>query len=140
MKPGSLPAEAHVGGAGAADGAAAVPPTLEAFRDAIDPDHVYSERDLLTLYLETYPPARSPAIDGKIARNRRLCERQDAALARMEAVLVEAPRPDHALEGWFAPYLVKRLADAGVATFEQARGQQLHEPGVILRRATGLRK
>ncbi|PRE10787.1 integrase [Burkholderia gladioli] len=122
LKPGSLPAEAHAGGAGAADGAAAVPPTLEAFRDAIDPDHVYSERDLLTLYLETYPPARSPAIDRKVARNRRLRERQDAALARMEAALVEAPRPDHELEGWFAPYLVQRLAEAGVTTFEQLLG------------------
>uniref|UniRef100_UPI00240F486F phage integrase family protein n=1 Tax=Burkholderia gladioli TaxID=28095 RepID=UPI00240F486F len=122
LKPGSLPAEAHAGGADGAKGAAgeaAVPPTLDAFRDAIDPDHVYSERDLLTLYLETYPPARSPAIDRKVARNRRLRERQDAALARMEAALVEAPRPDHALDGWFAPYLVTRLADAGVATFNQ---------------------
>ncbi|WP_265332886.1 phage integrase family protein [Burkholderia gladioli] len=99
-----------------------VPPTLDAFRDAIDPDHVYSERDLLTLYLETYPPARSPAIDRKVARNRRLRERQDAALARMEAALVEAPRPDHALDGWFAPYLVTRLSDAGVATFAQLLG------------------
>nr|WP_186183709.1 phage integrase family protein [Burkholderia gladioli] len=125
LKPGSLPAEAHAGGADGAKGAAgeaAVPPTLDAFRDAIDPDHVYSERDLLTLYLETYPPARSPAIDRKVARNRRLRERQDAALARMEAVLVEAPRPDHALEGWFSPFLVARLAEAGVATFEQLLG------------------
>ncbi|WP_279607866.1 phage integrase family protein [Burkholderia gladioli] len=125
MKPGSLPAEAHAGGAGAADGAdgaAAVPPTLKAFRDAIDPGHVYSERDLLTLYLETYPPARSQAIDRKVARNRRLRERQDAALARMEAALVEAPRPAHEIEGWFAPYLVTRLADAGVTTFEQLLG------------------
>ncbi|MBW5286793.1 tyrosine-type recombinase/integrase [Burkholderia gladioli] len=125
LTPGSLPAEAHAGGAegaGGAGGEAAVPPTLDAFRDAIDPDHVYSERDLLTLYLETYPPARSPTIDRKVARNRRLRERQDAALARMEAALVEAPRPDHALEGWFAPYLVTRLAEAGVATFAQLLG------------------
>ncbi|MGN4077000.1 phage integrase family protein, partial [Burkholderia gladioli] len=119
LKPGSLPAEAHAGGA---EGEAAVPPTLDAFRDAIDPDHVYSERDLLTLYLETYPPARLPTIDRKVARNRRLRERQDAALARMEAVLVEAPRPDHELEGWFAPFLVTRLAEAGVATFAQLLG------------------
>lgn len=125
LKPGSLPAEAHAGGADGAKGAAgeaAVPPTLDAFRDAIDPDHVYSERDLLTLYLETYPPARSLAIDRRVARNRRLRERQDAALARMEAALVEAPRPDHALEGWFAPYLVTRLAEVGVATFAQLLG------------------
>ncbi|WP_244114572.1 phage integrase family protein [Burkholderia gladioli] len=115
LKPGSLQAEAHAGGADGAEGEAALPPTLDAFRDAIDPDHVYSERDLLSLYLETYPPARSPTIDRKVARDRRLRERQDA-------VLVEAPRPDHELEGWFAPFLVTRLAEAGVATFAQLLG------------------
>ncbi|MGN4023229.1 phage integrase family protein, partial [Burkholderia gladioli] len=37
----------------------------------------------------------------------------------MEAALVEAPRPDHLLEGWFAPAVVERLAAAGVMTFDQ---------------------
>ncbi len=83
LRPGSLPAEAHAGGRQGEAGAAPVPPTLEAFRDQVDPDHVYSERDLLALYLEQFPPARSPSIDRKVARNRRLRERQDAALARM---------------------------------------------------------
>ncbi|WP_241172586.1 phage integrase family protein [Burkholderia gladioli] len=127
MKPGSLPARRTP--------AAPMPPVApmaplarrrcrprSTFRDAVDPDHVYSERDLLTLYLETYPPARSPAIDRKVARNRRLRERQDAALARVEAAIVEAPRPDQLLGGWFAPFLVTRLAEAGVTTFEQLLG------------------
>ncbi|WP_244118537.1 hypothetical protein [Burkholderia gladioli] len=43
-------------------------------------------------------------------RNRRLRERQDAALARMEAALVEAPRPDHLFEGWLVPAVVELLA------------------------------
>ncbi|WP_186020609.1 phage integrase family protein [Burkholderia gladioli] len=119
LRPGSLPAEAHAGAGQGEAGAAPVPPTLEAFRDQVDPDHVYSERDLLALYLEQFPPARSPAIDRKVARNRRLRERQDAALARMEAALVEAPRPDHQLEGWFAPAVVERLAAAGATSFDQ---------------------
>ncbi|WP_341772145.1 phage integrase family protein [Burkholderia gladioli] len=122
LRPGSLPAEAHAGAGQGEAGAAPAPPTLEAFRDQVDPDHVYSERDLLALYLEQFPPARSPAIDRKVARNRRLRERQDAALARMEAALVEAPRPDHLLEGWFAPAVVERLAAAGVMTFDQLLG------------------
>ncbi len=117
LRPGSLPAEAHAGAGQGEPGAAPVPPMLDAFRDQVDPDHVYSERDLLALYLEQFPPARSPAIDRKVARNRRLRERQDAALARMEAALIEAPRPDHLLEGWFAPAVVERLAAAGVMTF-----------------------
>ncbi|KVN49359.1 phage integrase family protein [Burkholderia ubonensis] len=112
LKPGSLPRDAHAGGAGAVE-----VPTLETFRAAVDPDAFYSERELVALYVETYPPASSPAVDRKIARNRRLRERQDAALARMEASLVEAPQPEHALDGWFDARVVARLAAAGVATF-----------------------
>jgi len=94
-------------------------PTLEAFRAAVDPDAFYSERELVELYVDTYPPASSPALERKVARNRRLRERQDAALARMEASLVEAPQPEHSLDGWFDARLVARLAAAGVATFAQ---------------------
>ncbi|RQT22119.1 integrase [Burkholderia contaminans] len=116
LKPGSLPRDAHAGGA---EGGAVDVPTLEAFRDAVDPDAFYSERELVALYVETYPPASSPALDRKVARNRRLRERQDAALARMEASLVEAPQLEHTLEGWFDARLVARLAAAGVTTFAQ---------------------
>ncbi|WP_175914687.1 phage integrase family protein [Burkholderia metallica] len=118
LKPGSLPRDAHAGGA---EGRAAdrEVPTLEAFRAEVDPDAFYSERELVALYVETYPPATSPALDRKVARNRRLRERQDAALARMEASLVEAPQPEHALDGWFDAKLVARLATAGVATFAE---------------------
>ncbi|WP_431229157.1 phage integrase family protein [Burkholderia contaminans] len=116
LKPGSLPRDAHAGGA---ESGAVEVPTLEAFRAAVDPDAFYSERELVALYVETYPPASSPALDRKVARNRRLRDRQDAALARMEASLVEAPQIEHALDGWFDAKLVARLAAAGVATFAQ---------------------
>ncbi|WP_420213436.1 phage integrase family protein (plasmid) [Burkholderia aenigmatica] len=116
LKPGSLPRDAHAGGA---EGGAVEVPTLEAFRAAVDPDAFYSERELVALYVETYPPASSVTLDRKVARNRRLRDRQDAALARMEASLVEAPQLDHMLDGWFDARLVARLADAGVATFAQ---------------------
>ncbi|WP_341774330.1 phage integrase family protein [Burkholderia gladioli] len=33
--------------------------------------------------------------------------------------MVEAPRPDHLLEGWFAPAVVERLAAAGATSFDQ---------------------
>ncbi len=113
-EPGSLPRDAH---AGAAVGREV--PTLEMFRDAVDPDAVYNERELVAMYVETFPPASSIALDRKVARNRRLRERQDAALARMEASLVEALQLEHTLEGWFDARLVERLAAAGVATFAQ---------------------
>lgn len=52
------------------------------------PDAFYSECELVALYVETDPRATVPALDRKGARNRRLRERQDAALARTEARLV----------------------------------------------------
>ncbi|WP_342613495.1 site-specific integrase [Burkholderia ambifaria] len=120
LKPGSLPRDAHAGAA--AGRAIGEVPTLEAFRESVDPDAFYSERELVALYVETYPPATSPALDRKVARNRRLRDRQDAALARMEASLVEAPQPEHTLDGWFDARLVTRLAAAGVTTFAELLG------------------
>lgn len=117
LKPGSLPRDAHAGAA--AGRAASEVPTLDAFRAAVDPDAFYNERELVALYVETYPPASSPALERKVARNRRLRNRQDAALARMEASLVEAPQLGHTLDGWFEPKLVARLAAVGVATFAE---------------------
>ncbi|WP_231130894.1 phage integrase family protein [Burkholderia vietnamiensis] len=118
LKPGSLPRDAHAGGAaGGAAGREVL--TLEAFRAEVDPDAFYSERELVALYVETYPPATSPALDRKVARNRRLRDRQDAALACMEASLVEAPQPEHTLGGWFDVRLVARLAAAGITTFAE---------------------
>ncbi|WP_254223024.1 phage integrase family protein [Burkholderia multivorans] len=114
LKPGSLPRDAHAGAAAGQE-----VPTLDAFRAAVDPDAFYSERELVALYVDTYPPASSSALDRKVARNRRLRERQDAALARMEASLVEAPQLEHTLDGWFDARLVARLAAAGVDTFAQ---------------------
>ncbi|MBM5621908.1 site-specific integrase [Burkholderia pseudomallei] len=114
LKPGSLPRDAHAGAAAGRE-----VPTLEAFRAEVDPDAFYSEPELVALYVETYPPMSSPALDRKVARNRRLRDRQDAALARMEASLVEAPQPEHALDGWFDARVVARLAGAGVTTFAE---------------------
>ena len=116
LRPGSLPRDAHAGGA---EGGAVEVPTLEVFRAEVDPDAFYSERELVALYVETYPPASSVTLDRKVARNRRLRERQDAALARMEASLVEAPQPEHTLDGWFDARVVARLAAAGVTTFAE---------------------
>ena len=121
LKPGSLATGAeHDAAAAPAD--ARLSPTLEAFREAVDPDAVYSERELVALYVEAWPPATSPALERKAARNRRLRARQDAALARMEKSLVEAPQPEHTLAGWFAPQVVERLGAAGVATLADLLG------------------
>ncbi|CAH2778686.1 MAG: Mobile element protein [uncultured Caballeronia sp.] len=108
LKPGSIPpAELH-----AQDSV----PTLDAYRDNIDPDGVYSEAELLELYRADFPPEASPRVDRRIARNARLRRRQADALARMEKALVQDPLPDHPLEGWFEPVVVTRLQAAGLAT------------------------
>jgi site-specific recombinase XerC len=108
LKPGSIPAaELH----GRDD-----VPTLEAYREQVDPDGVYGEAELLELYRADFPPAASPRVDRKIVRNARLRARQTAALARMESTLAEAPAPDHPLDGWFEPAVAARLAAAGQTT------------------------
>uniref|UniRef100_UPI003BEEE740 hypothetical protein n=1 Tax=Burkholderia arboris TaxID=488730 RepID=UPI003BEEE740 len=83
-----MPADTHAGGAESrAIGEAS---TLEAFRQSVDPDAFYSEREHVSLYIETYPSATSLAIDRKVVRNRHLRHRQDVAPVRMEASLVKA--------------------------------------------------
>lgn len=91
-------------------------PSLDEFRERIDPDGVYGESELLALFEEAYPPGGSPALDRRAARNARLRRRQAEALARMEASLVQEPRPDHPVEGWFEPAVSARLAAAGLMT------------------------
>lgn len=108
LRPGSIPlAELH----GRDD-----VPTLEVYRAQVDPDGVYGEAELLALYRGDFPPPPSPAPDRKIARNARLRQRQAAALARMESALVQAPTPDHPVDGWFEPVVAARLQAAGLAT------------------------
>ncbi|WP_062609950.1 phage integrase family protein [Caballeronia calidae] len=95
---------------------AAAAPTLDDFRERIDPDGVYGESELLALYEEEYPPGTSPAVDRRAARNARLRRRQAEALARMEASLAQDPSPDHPIDGWFEPAIAARLSAAGLAT------------------------
>ncbi|KMQ80333.1 Integrase [Candidatus Burkholderia pumila] len=107
LRPGSIP------DAASAESAA---PTLEAFRERVDPDGVYSESELLALYCEEFPAGASPSLDRRAARNARLRRRQADALARMEANLVQDPQRDHPVDGWFEPPIAARLAAAGLVT------------------------
>ncbi len=91
-------------------------PTLETFRERVDPDGVFGEAELLALYRESFPADASPTVDRRTARNMRLRRRQADALARMEATLVHDPRPDHPIDGWFEPAVAARLTAAGIET------------------------
>jgi site-specific recombinase XerD len=108
LRPGSIPdLDASV---------RSVAPTLEDFRQRVDPDGVFGESELLDLYREAYPPEASPSSDRRAARNARLRGRQAEALARMEASLVQDPKQDHPVDGWFEPAVAARLSAAGLET------------------------
>ncbi|VXA97374.1 conserved hypothetical protein [Burkholderia sp. 8Y] len=108
LRPGSIPS--------APPDPATSAPSLDAFRERIDPEGVFGEAELLALYQESFPADASPALDRRAARNVRLRRRQADALARMEASLVHDPRPDHPVDGWFEPVVAARLAAAGIST------------------------
>jgi integrase len=124
LRPGSIPLAEHPG-AGRA-------PTLEAYRESVDPDGVYSESDLLELYQTDHPVGAAARTDRRVARNLRLRRRQAEALARMETQLVQTPSPEHRLEGWFEPAIAHRLEAAGIRTiadlltFVDAHGHRWH--------------
>ncbi|WP_277189163.1 phage integrase family protein [Caballeronia sp. BR00000012568055] len=108
LRPGSIP--------DLVASAQSVAPALEEFRHRVDPDGVFGESELLDLYREAYPLKASPASDRRAARNARLRRRQAEALARMEASLVQDPKQDHPVDGWFEPAVAARLSAAGLDT------------------------
>ncbi len=107
LRPGSIPQF---------DTSAASAPSLEAFRERVDPDGVFTEAELLALFEDEYPEGASPSVDRRAARNARLRRRQADALARMEANLAHDPHPDHPVDGWFEPPVAQRLAAAELST------------------------
>ncbi|KQR78862.1 hypothetical protein ASG35_10885 [Burkholderia sp. Leaf177] len=121
LRPGSIPA--RVG--------ASTTPTLEAYREAIDPNGFHSEAELLELYRAEYSRENAP-LDRRISRNARLRRRQADALARMEASLVQAPQPDHLVSSWLEPAIASRLHRAHIYTladllgFIERRGHRWH--------------
>ncbi|MBW5288252.1 hypothetical protein [Burkholderia gladioli] len=83
---------------------------------------MHDEQALVAMYVEAYPSASSaPAQDRKIARDCRLRALQNATLARMEAALVESPRPDHTLDSWLEPAAAMRLAAVGIVIKSRPR-------------------
>jgi site-specific recombinase XerD len=108
LRPGSIP-DLDVSSGHAAPG-------LEDFRLRVDPDGVFGESELLDLYREAYSFEASPVSDRRAVRNARLRRRQAEALARMEASLVQDPKQDHPVDGWFEPVVAARFSAAGLET------------------------
>ncbi|MDZ7584313.1 MAG: phage integrase family protein, partial [Thiobacillus sp.] len=89
-------------------------PSLETFREAHDPDHFYSEKELTAMYVEAYPQS----IDRRARRYARLVERQLAALVWVEELLATDPQPQDPVAAWFEDRLAARLILAGIPTIE----------------------
>ena len=124
LRPGSIPEAQRP--------AASTAPTLEAYREAVDPDGFHSEAELLELYRAEFALDNAPGIDRRVSRNARLRRRQVDALARMEASLVQAPQPEHPVASWLEPALAQRLQRAQIYTladllgFIEHRGHRWH--------------
>jgi hypothetical protein len=114
---GALPSLA---GASATAGANTTTPTLDEFRDNIDPDGVYSESELVELFHEAQADAASHAKpDRRASRNARLRSRQRTLLDQLEASLAEPPRLTHRAADWLEPALSQRLEAVGLFTLAQ---------------------
>ncbi|MFM0007468.1 phage integrase family protein, partial [Paraburkholderia dipogonis] len=100
------------------DTAAAPAPSLDDFAAQHDPDGFYTEKELLGLF--TAQQAAQSADDGttlrRQQRNARLRIRQMAALDALARLVVEDPKAEHHVLGWFDTAVALRLSDVGITT------------------------
>ena len=97
-------------------------PSLDDFAAERDPDGFYTEAELLELFTAEFPaggesedPAEA-AVRRRQERNARLRAKQLVALAELERLLVEVPKPEHHVLGWFDVSIALKLADVGLNT------------------------
>ncbi|MGF6649546.1 site-specific recombinase XerD [Paraburkholderia youngii] len=97
-------------------------PSLEEFAATHDPDGFYTEKELLDLFTARHA-GRQPGKDAEHAatlrrqqRNARLRVRQMAALDALARLVVEDPKPEHHVLGWFDAAVALRLSDVGLTT------------------------
>lgn len=86
---------------------------LDAFALDFDPDGVYTQQELIAAYAAQRP---STTDTRKVQQAARLRERRLAALKRLESAIVDAPRAEHSVEGWFEPTVAARLTEVGLTT------------------------
>ncbi|MEW6346241.1 MAG: phage integrase family protein [Paraburkholderia sp.] len=100
---------------------AAALPSLDDFAAEHDPDGFYTERELLDLFNAQHagPGAEGVAALRRQQRNARLRARQMAALEELSRLLVEDPKPEHHVLGWFDVTVALRLSDVGITTIGQ---------------------
>ncbi|WP_232469405.1 phage integrase family protein [Burkholderia ubonensis] len=102
----------------AADVSAQAPPSLEDFAAEHDPDGFYTEKELLDLFAARHAGADTDAgaTLRRQQRNARLRARRMTALEALARLVVENPRPEHHVLGWFDTAVALRLADVDLTT------------------------
>jgi site-specific recombinase XerD len=90
-------------------------PDLEEFREERDPHQMFSERELLELFEQEYGDVTAGG-DRRSRRNKRLRDRQNAVLNRIEGLVQADPRLEDGVEGWLDPAIAKRLVAANIFT------------------------
>ncbi|AOJ10118.1 phage integrase family protein [Burkholderia mayonis] len=93
-------------------------PSLEDFAAEHDPDGFYTEKELLDLFTARHASdsADAGATLRRQQRNARLRAKQMAALDALARLVVEDPKPDHHVLGWFDTAVALRLSDVGLTT------------------------
>ena len=90
-------------------------PTLEEFREDVDGFDMYSEAELLEMFIAAYPASGGK----KKYRIERLRERQRSALSWLESNIQVDPHADDAVEAWLIPNLALHLKNYGINTIRE---------------------
>lgn len=91
--------------------------TLAQFQQEHDPDGLFSEHELLALFVEMQQDNCAPA--RRAIRNQRLRARQQHALARLEQHIGVDPTANDSIDMWIDPGLALHLSSAGISTLTQ---------------------
>lgn len=100
-------------------GEGAALPSIDDFREAVDPTGFYGFDELMVHYLERYPQAGND----RAKRRAALLQRQIAALNWIEGLLVTAPVPADPVAAWLDSNLVERLRNGGIHTLAELMGR-----------------
>lgn len=91
-------------------------PSLEEYKEEVDPYEMYSEAELIELFTEAYPDTE---ISNKSKRNERLRKKQFAALNWLQELVLVDPNPDDLIDAWLKPNITKKLKKSGINTIRE---------------------
>ncbi|MGZ8256608.1 MAG: tyrosine-type recombinase/integrase [Gallionella sp.] len=87
-------------------------PSLDDYRNEVDPDNFFTEKELLEAYVEAYPET----IDFKQRKRQRLIDKQLAALKWIEPLISTEPVREDFVSAWFDEAISRRLVLAKLPT------------------------